>query len=69
MNFNNHGITYFTGEELYLTFINDKRNEEVEKRFSLYINMYFNFDKKDNIIKKENEKNKTENEEHFENII
>ena len=36
-------------EELYLLFIDEERNKDLEKRFNSYINKYFNFDKKDKL--------------------
>ena len=52
-------------EELYLLFIDEERNKDLEKRFSTYINKYFNFnknDKPDNTenVNKENKENKNE---------
>ena len=32
---------------LYLLFIDEERNKDLEKRFNSYINKYFNFDKKE----------------------
>ena len=54
-------------EELYLLFIDEERNKDLENRFSTYINKYFNLDKKDsqNDIKNMN----NENEEKKENKI
>ena len=54
-------------EELYLLFIDEERNKDLEKRFSTYINKYFNFDKKDSQNDIENMNN--ENEEKKENKI
>ena len=54
-------------EELYLLFIDEERNKDLEKRFSTYINKYFNLDKKDSQNDIEN-MNK-ENEEKKENKI
>ena len=34
--------------ELFLFFIDEERNNDLEKRFNSYINIYFNFNKKDN---------------------
>ena len=55
---------------LYLLFIDEERNKDLEKRFNSYINKYFNFDKKDtndtenmnneNKENRENKENKTE---------
>ena len=36
-----------SNEELYLYFIDEERNKELEERFFLYINTYFNFGLKD----------------------
>ena len=36
-------------EELYLLFIDEERNKDLEERFNSYINKYFNFDKKDKL--------------------
>ena len=54
-------------EELYLLFIDEERNKDLEKRFSTYINKYFNLDKKDSQNDIENMNN--ENEEKKENKI
>ena len=54
-------------EELYLLFIDEERNKDLEKRFSTYINKYFNLDKKDSQNNIENMNN--ENEEKKENKI
>ena len=54
-------------EELYLLFIDEERNKDLEKRFSTYINKYFYFGKKDSPNDIEN-MNK-ENEEKKENKI
>ena len=53
---------------LYLLFIDEERNKDLEKRFNSYINKYFNFDKKDssNGIKNMNNENK-ENKDNKEN--
>ena len=50
-------------EELYLLFIDEERNKDLEKRFDAYINKYFNFNKKDKLdiienANKENNENK-----------
>ena len=45
MNFENTQISIYTNEELFLYFIDDKRNEDIENRFSSYIDKYCNFDK------------------------
>ena len=47
-------------EELYLLFIDEERNKDLEKRFSTYINKYFNLDKKDSQNDIENMNNETE---------
>ena len=54
-------------EELYLLFIDEERNKDLEKRFSTYINKYFNLDKKDSQNDIENMNN--ENEEKKEDKI
>ena len=54
-------------EELYLLFIDEERNKDLEKRFSTYINKYFNLDKKDSQNDIENKNN--ENEEKKEDKI
>ena len=54
-------------EELNLLFIDEERNKDLEKRFSTYINKYFNLDKKDSQNDIENMNN--ENEEKKENKI
>ena len=46
-------------EELYLLFIDEERNKDLEKRFNSYINKYFDFNKKDN-VENRNKENKTE---------
>jgi len=54
--------------ELFLLFIDEERNKDLEKRFVTYINEYFIFDKKDSSfnIKNKNRGNK-ENKENKEN--
>lgn len=57
MNFENTQLTQlsiYTSEELFLNFIDDKRNEDIEKKFSSYIGTYFNFDKNDTLKPPEN---------------
>ena len=57
MNFENtklNQLSIYTSEELYLNFIDDKRNEDPEKKFSSYIGTYFNFDKNDSLKPLEN---------------
>ena len=52
-----------SNEELYLLFIDEKRNKDLEKRFDFYINRYCNFNKKDisdNIINKNKENKENE---------
>ena len=50
-------------EELYLLFIDEERNKDLEKRFLPYINHCFNLNKKDKSDNSENEdkENKTNN--------
>jgi len=48
MNFDKTEFLNYTGEDLFLNFIDDKRNEETEKRFSSYIDKYYNFDENEN---------------------
>jgi len=43
-----------TAEELFLNFIDEKRNEETEKRFSSYIE-YYNFNENDEVTEEESE--------------
>ena len=45
----------YTAEDLFLNFIAEKRNEETEKRFSSYIDEYYNFDENDEVIEEESE--------------
>ena len=55
-------------EELYLLFIDEERNKNLEERFNSYINKYFNFDKKDKSVNSDNQYHeKRENKENIEN--
>ena len=65
MDKNNNNSVEESNEELYLLFIDEERNKDLEKRFNSYINKYFDFNKKDNVENrnkenKENKENKTE---------
>ena len=55
MNFDKTKFLNYTGEDLFLNFIDDKRNEETEKRFSSYIDKYYNFNENDEVTEKESE--------------
>ena len=44
----------YTDEDLFLNFIDEKRNEETEKRFSSYIE-YYNFNENDEMTEEEND--------------
>ena len=55
MNFDKTEFLNYTGEDLFLNFIDDKRNEETEKRFSSYIDKYYNFDNSNEITEEEGE--------------
>jgi len=48
MNFYKTELFNYENEDLFLNFIDDKRNEETEKRFSSYIDKYSNFDENEN---------------------
>ena len=69
MNFENTQLSIYTSEELFLNFIDDKRNEDTENRFSSYIGTYFNFDKKDTLKAPENRKIEISKRRHVENRI
>ena len=71
MNFENTNLSIYTSEELFLNFIDDKRNEDTENRFSSYIGTYFNFDKNDSTPEKapENRKIEISKRSHVENRI
>ena len=55
MNFDKTELCNYAEEDLFLFFIDDKRNEETEKRFSSYIDKYYNFDENDEVIEEESE--------------
>ena len=55
MNFDKTELFIYTGEDLFLNFIDEKRNEETEKRFSSYIDEYYYFDENDEVIEEESE--------------
>ena len=55
MNCDKTELFSYTAEELFLNFIDEKRNEETEKRFSSYIDKYYNFDENENEEKNEEE--------------
>ena len=45
----------YTAEALFLNFIDEKRNEETENRFSSYIDKYFDFNENDEINEEDSE--------------
>ena len=55
MNCDKTELFSYTAEELFLNFIDEKRNEETEKRFSSYIDKYFNFDENDETNEEDSE--------------
>ena len=55
MNFDKTELFSYTAEDLFLYFIDDKRNEETENRFSSYIDEYYSFDENDEMIEEESE--------------
>ena len=55
MNCDKTELFSFTSEDLYLKFIDEKRNEETENRFSSYIDKYFNFNENDEINEEDSE--------------
>jgi len=55
MNCDKTELFIYTAEELFLNFIDEKRNEETEKRFSSYIDKYYNFNENDEVIEEESE--------------
>ena len=55
MNFNKTESFNYADEDLFLNFIDDKRNEETEKRFSSYIDKYSNFDENEEKTEEESE--------------
>ena len=54
MNFDKTELCNYAEEDLFLFFIDDKRNEETEKRFSSYIE-YYNFNENDEVTEEESE--------------
>ena len=54
MNCDKTKLFSYTDEDLFLNFIDEKRNEETEKRFSSYIE-YYNFNENDEMTEEENE--------------
>ena len=55
MNFDKTESYNYAEEDLFLFFIDDKRNEETEKRFSSYIDKYYNFDENKEKTEEESE--------------
>ena len=55
MNFDKTELYNYAEEDLFLFFIDDKRNEETEKRFSSYIDKYYNFDENKEKTEEESE--------------
>jgi len=55
MNCDKTELFSYTAEELFLNFIDEKRNEETEKRFSSYIDKYYNFNENDEVTEEESE--------------
>ena len=55
MNFDKTELCNYAEEDLFLFFIDDKRNEETEKRFSSYIDKYYNFDENKEKTEEESE--------------
>ena len=55
MNCDKTELFSYTAEELFLTFIDEKRKEETENRFSSYIDKYFNFNENDKINEEDSE--------------
>ena len=54
MNCDKTELFSYTAEDLFLNFIDEKRNEETEKRFSSYIE-YYNFNENDEVTEEESE--------------
>ena len=54
MNCDKTKLFSYTDEDLFLNFIDEKRNEETEKRFSSYIE-YYNFNENDEVTEEESE--------------
>ena len=68
MNRDNNNTIKDLDWELFLLFIDEERNKDLEKRFSTYINEYFIFDKKDSSFNiKNNNRGNDENKENKEN--
>ena len=70
MNFDKTELFNYTAEDLFLYFIDDKRNEEAEKRFLSYIDKYYNFDSNNDEITEEESEIKEQQqtkEKNFEN--
>ena len=55
MNCDKTKLFSYTDEDLFLNFIDEKRNEETENRFSSYIDKYFNFNENDKINEEDSE--------------
>ena len=55
MNCDKTELFSYTAEDLFLNFIDEKRNEETENRFSSYIDKYFNFNENDKINEEDSE--------------
>ena len=55
MNFDKTELCNYAEEDLFLFFIDDKRNEETEKRFSSNIDKYYNFDENKEKTEEESE--------------
>ena len=55
MNCDKTELCIYTAEDLFLNFIDEKRNEETENRFSSYIDKYFNFNENDETNEEDSE--------------
>ena len=55
MNCDKTELFSYTAEELFLNFIDEKRNEETEKRFSSYIDKCCGFNENDEVTEEESE--------------
>ena len=55
MNFDKTELYNYAEEDLFLFFIDEKRNEETEKRFSSYIDECYNFDENKEKTEEESE--------------
>ena len=55
MKFDKTELYNYAEEDLFLFFIDDKRNEETEKKFSSYIDKYYNFDENKEKTEEESE--------------